>query len=156
MKRPTDLIHPLTVDAVMLFQWFPHPADKKRVQKLLDDEFTKHLRMCELAILYHADLDIYWAELPVHPMQDVNVWVDRALADAGFKIEHEWTAGEMELPDSDREGKTRKVVESTFRTTASWWGATPLKPESYEKELERRRVRGKGNGSRARKVRRDA
>jgi hypothetical protein len=128
----------LTVDAVKLFQRFRQQADVARVETLLDAEFTAHLRLCELVIARAASADIFWAVLPEHPFQDINIWVSRHLEKKGFTIDYRRVAREEEIP-SPADEKTRvKVMVVRSSCTAKWHLAPSLNEEATAAEWRRR------------------
>lgn len=98
----------LTADAVRLFQRFRQDTDRNTVSDLLEREIARHIKLCELAILYYADCRHYWAELPPHPIPDVMTCSFRHLREQGFKVEWDKSSGAR--------GRTR--------WTASWLHAS--------------------------------
>ena len=129
----------LKVDDVILFQRFRQAVDSDLVDTMLETEFKRHLRLCEMAILDAARGTCYWSELPQHPMTDINVWVQRHLEDeAGFAIKHETTGEEVALPAGTNTDKTVRGIEIRHRTTASWFGAKELDPDRVAREWRRR------------------
>ncbi len=128
----------LTVDAVSLFQRFRQDADTQAVGELLDQEFARHIKLCELAILHAAEAGIDWCELPRNPLGDFNLWASQHLEKMGFEIEHCHTAREEAVPcELDRKKTlTAVVVRSSF--VAKWFLAKPLQPKVVSAEWHRR------------------
>ena len=130
----------LTVDAVSLFQRFGQDTDKKTVDALLDQEFARHIKLCELAILHAAKADISWCELPKHPIQDFEIWASRHFKKLNFEIEHHYTARKQAVQsDSDRKKTIQAVVVRSY-FTAKWHLAKPLDRARVSAEWRRREV----------------
>jgi hypothetical protein len=128
----------LTVDAVRLFQRFRQEADVTTVDTLLDLEFARHIKLCELAILQAAQADIFWCELPMHPLDGFNVSTSAHLEKMGFQVEFRRTACNESVPrDSDRE-QALSVMVVRSRLVAKWFMAKPLQPEVEAAEWKRR------------------
>jgi len=130
----------LTVDAVSLFQRFRQDPDKQTLVALLDQEFARHIKLCELAILYAANADIFWCDLPEHPLQDFNVWADRHFEKMGFEIEHHCTATTQAIPSQFDKKKTIQAVMVRSYVTAKWHLAKPLDPTRVSAEWHRRKL----------------
>lgn len=128
----------ITVDAVKLFQRFRQEADVARVATSLDAEFTRHLRLCELAIARAASADIFWAVLPEHPFQDINLWVWRHLEEKGFIIDHRRVAREEEIPSCVDEKSRVKVLVAQSSYVAKWFLAPSLNEDATAAEWRRR------------------
>ena len=84
----------LTVDAVSLFQRFRQDKDVETVDALLEQEFARHLKLWELAILHAANADIDWCDLPRHPILDFDIWARQHYEKMGFEVEFSRTAQE--------------------------------------------------------------
>lgn len=110
----------LTSSAVQLFQRFRQAADAETLSKLLDEETARHIKLCEMAILYYASCGYFWAPLPRHPMLDVNIWAFRHLEDMGFKIKHDTTGKEREVPNEYNRESTLKAIVVEHSSTANW------------------------------------
>jgi hypothetical protein len=128
----------LTVDAVSLFQRFQQEADRKTVDDLLQQELARHLKLWELAILHAASADMYWCDLPRHPIHDFDVWARRHLEKMGFEVEFSQTAQEETLPARNDSKKTLKVVVARLALTAKWSLAKQLNEEAVAAEWRRR------------------
>lgn len=128
----------VTSSAVRLFQRFRQEKDDQTLAKLLDEETARHIKLCELAILYYASCGYFWAPLPRHPMVDVDIWAIRHLEKMGFKIEHDTKGRQREVPDEyNRETKLNAIVVE-HRSTASWLKWSESDSEKLEAEWLRR------------------
>ena len=128
----------LTVDAVSLFQRFRQSADVKTVDTLLERELARHLKLCELAILRAANADMYWCELPRHPIQDFDLWAHQHLERMGFIVEFSRTAREEMLPSKYNQEKTVSAVVVESALFAKWSLAKPLNQKAVAAERQRR------------------
>jgi hypothetical protein len=128
----------LTPNAVRLFQRFKQEEDGKTLSRLLDEETARHIKLCELAILYYANCGFLWAPLPNHPIQDVNIWADRHLEEMGFKIEHDTRGRRQEVEDETNSDQKVTTIVVEHRTTASWRRWSDRDQESLETEWNRR------------------
>jgi len=137
-KPDIDPKQDLTVDAVSLFQRFRQEADTSAVAELLDQEFARHLKLCELAILHAAKAGISWCELPRHPLDDFNLWAAQHLEKVGFEIEHCHTAREEAVPCERDRKKTMNAVVVRSYFVAKWFLAKPLQPKTVSAEWHRR------------------
>ena len=137
---PTDLLpdHDLTVDALKLFQRFRQEADLARVETLLDAEFARHLRLCELVIAHAASADISWAVLPEHPFHDINIWVWRHLEKKGFTIDYRRVIREEEISSAADEKTRVKAMVVQSSCTAKWFLSSLLNEEATAAEWRRR------------------
>jgi hypothetical protein len=133
-----DLKQDLTVDAVSLFQRFRQAGDVAAVDALLDQEFARHIKHCELAILQAAQSDIFWCELPRHPLDGFNVWTSDHLEKMGFKVEYSRTAYEETAPSESNREKTLSAIVVRSRFFAKWFLAKPLQPKAVSAEWQRR------------------
>jgi hypothetical protein len=137
-KPDIDPKQDLTVDAVSLFQRFRQAEDVAAVDALRDQEFARHIKLCELAILQAAQADIFWCDLPRHPLDGFDVWTSAHLEKMGFQVEFSRTACEETAPsESDRE-KTMSAMIVRSRFVAKWFMAEPLQPEAESAEWQRR------------------
>jgi len=137
-KPDLDPNQDLTVDALSLFQRFQQDADKKTVATLLDQELARHLKLCELAILHAANADMYWCDLPRHPMLDFDIWARRHLEKLGFETEFSRTACKETVPDKNDTKKSISAVVVHSSLTAKWFLAKPLNQEAVAAEWHRR------------------
>jgi hypothetical protein len=128
----------LNVDAVGLFQRFRQDVDVKTVDTLLDQEFARHIKLCELAILHAANADIYWCELPQHPLMDFDLWARQHLEKMGFVVEFTRIATKEAVPCDEEGKKTLKTVVVRSRLVAKWFLGKPLNPELASSEWHRR------------------
>lgn len=115
-----DPSKPLTPDAVVLFQRFQQDADRATVDALIHAEVDRHLKLCELTILYYASCSYYWCELPEHPIMDVNTWTLQALEKRGFQVERHSAGRRRKVSD---EADRQRVIEGVYfrdYSTASW------------------------------------
>lgn len=130
----------LTVDALKLFQRYRLDQDVARVGTLLDEEVTRHLRLCELAIMHAAASGISWAKLPQHPLLDVDVAVARDLEKKGFVVEFRHVAREEELPNAHNEKERIKATSIESAYIAKWFLAPSLDETTTAAEWRRRRT----------------
>jgi hypothetical protein len=128
----------LTVDAVRLFQRFRQTADKRTVERLLDQELSRHLKLWELAIVHAANADMYWCDLPRHAIQDFDIWARRHLEKMGFEVEFSRTAQEETLASRLDSKKTINTVVAHSRLTAKWLLAKPRRKKTMAAEWRRR------------------
>lgn len=128
----------LTVDAVSLFQRFRQAEDVAAVDALLDQEFARHITLCELAILQAAQSDIYWCELPRHPLDGFDLWTSAHLEKMGFQVEYSRIGSEETVPCEWSKEKTLSAVVVRSRFVAKWFMAKPLQPEAESAEWQRR------------------
>lgn len=127
----------LTVEALRLFQRFRQSADEEWLLRTWDDEVHRHLKLCELTILYFAGLGFYWCDLPLHPIAEVNNHVFNELRDRGFSVERNSTGRREEVEDrSDRSKRLHAVVVQTV-WTARWLHAG-VSNEQLNLEWQRR------------------
>lgn len=127
---------PLTVDDVILFQRFQQDADRKTLDDLLEAEVARHLKLCELAILYYASCTFYWCELPRHPIGDVNTWAFAELEKRGFTIEHRPVGVHRNVADDANRPQQMEALQSRTYPTASWGNSVPS--QTRQKEWRRR------------------
>ena len=133
-----DPTQDLDVDAVSLFQRFGQDADKKAVDALLDQEFARHIKLCELAILHAANAKIFWCDLPKHPIQDFDIWAVQHFEKMGFEVEHHCTASTEAAPSEHNEKKKIEAVVVRSYFTAKWHLAKPLDRARVSAEWHRR------------------
>jgi hypothetical protein len=115
-----DPSQPLTAARVQLFRRFKQDVDRQALEKMLNDETARHLKLCEMVILRYASCDFFWCELPQHPWFDINIWINRHLEDAGFEIEHTTEGERREVDDRENKAKQLDAVLVRNRTVASW------------------------------------
>jgi hypothetical protein len=135
-----DQAQALDVDAISLFQRFSQETDKKTVDALLDQEFARHVKLCELAILNAAKADILWCDLPKHPIQDFDIWAVQHFEKMGFEVEHRYTANTQTVPSEHDEKKKIEAVVVRSYFTAKWHLAKPLDPTKVSAEWRRREL----------------
>jgi hypothetical protein len=128
----------LTANAVRLFQRFRQDTDLATLSTWLDEETARHVKLCELSILYHASCGFYWAPLPHHPISDVNVWADLHLEKMGFKIEHSSRGRKYEVPDEMNRDSRLQAVVVEHKSTASWSHAPASDRDHISAEWRRR------------------
>lgn len=128
----------LTVNALRLFHRFRQEADLNTLSTLLDEETARHIKLCELSILYYASCDYYWAPLPRHPIQDVNTWTFRHLEEMGFRIEHRTTGRRKEVEDEMNRDKRLSAVEVEYCSTAGWFHGSDDPRHDISAEWRRR------------------
>lgn len=128
----------LTVDAVSLFQRFRQVADQKTIERMLEEELARHLKLWELAILHAADADMYWCDLPRHPIHDFVIWACQHLEKMGFEVEFSRTASVETIPSKVDPKKTTSAVVVHSTLTAKWSLAKPLNEEAVAAEWCRR------------------
>ena len=133
-----DRAQDLDVDAVSLFQRFGQDTDKKTVDELLDQEFARHIKLCELAILHAANADVSWCDLPKHPIQDFEIWAVQHFEEKGFEIEHHYSASTQAVPSEIDKKETVQAVVVRSYFTAKWFLAEPLDPARVAAEWRRR------------------
>jgi hypothetical protein len=133
-----DPTQDLTVDVLSLFQRFRQTADEKTVERMLHEELSRHLKLCELAILHAANADMYWCDLPRHPIHDFDIWARQHFEEMGFEVEFSRTAQEETLPIRYDSMKTTIAVVAHSAFTAKWSLAKPLMEESVAAEWRRR------------------
>lgn len=105
---------------------------------MLDQEFARHIKLCELAILHAANADIFWCYLPKHPVQDFDIWAVQHFEKMGFEVEHHYTASTQAVPSEyDQEKKIEAVVVRSY-FTAKWHLAKPLDLARVSAEWHRR------------------
>lgn len=118
---------PLTTKDLFFFQMYRQSSDLERVEARWEDMLDEHLRLCELAILRSASGVRYWADLPLHPILDVNIVVFDRLRKSGFRIEADknddrgsrWLASWLhtsiaEQDDSKAEVRRRDTVQNEW------------------------------------------
>ncbi len=137
-KPDLDPRQDLTVDMVSLFQRFRQAEDVATVDALLDQEFARHIKFCELAILQAAKSDIFWCDLPRHPLDGFDLWASDHLKKMGFQVEYIHTACEETAPSEYDREKTVSAVVVRARFVAKWFLAKPLHPEVEAAEWRRR------------------
>jgi hypothetical protein len=128
----------LTVDAVSRFQRFRQAEDVATVDALLDQEFARHIKLCELAILQAAKSDIYGCDLPRHPLDGFDLWASDHLKKMGSQVEYTCTACEETAPSEYDRAKTLRATVVRSRFVAKWFLAKPLQPEVEAAEWQRR------------------
>lgn len=128
----------LTVDAVSRFQRFRQSEDVAAVEALLDQEFARHIKFCELAILQAAQSNIYWCDLPRHPLDGFDLSTTDHLEKMGFQVEYTRTACEETAPSESDKKKTLSATVVRSRFVAKWFMAKPLQPEVEAAEWHRR------------------
>ena len=110
----------LTPGVVALFQRFRQKRDVAAVNETFERELLCHLKLCELAILHAASLDIYWCEFPRHPIEDIEHRASRHLGDLGFRIVHDIEGSKTTVPCSENHNKTIRAVVVRSRWTITW------------------------------------
>ena len=128
----------LTAAALNLFQGFRQEDDVARVATLLEEEITRHLRLCELAIMHAAAAGIYWARLPPHPLLDVDVEVNHRLSANGFTVEYRRVAREEDLPNAHNEKERIKAITTEAGHVAKWFSPSSPVEETTAAEWRRR------------------
>lgn len=133
------LTHDLTLAALLLFQSFTQEPDRKTVSDLLEAELSKHIKLCEVTILYHASLDLYWAELPRHAVQDVNTRTANHFRELGFQVEYQRQAVDMSVPSAHEPGQLVNTVVVESKILVKWFATLPVDKEKFTTECRRRK-----------------
>lgn len=116
---------------LVLFHRFRQKADTDYIGERFKDEFERHLKLCETAILHAARAGFYWCELPVHPWLELNPWVQQALEDSGFEVK-------MRAPNRASRPKEQKAEEKTIPVAEWFYRVLHFRDESVSAEWARR------------------
>lgn len=103
-----------------LFQQYRQRADLDRTYADWGRLIDEHAKFCETVIKYFAACTCYWAELPMHPVTDVNTVTFARLRKAGFEVEL-------------RDGGTEPAV-----WVAKWPHTCGRSRKAFSAEIERR------------------
>ncbi|MBI4623082.1 MAG: hypothetical protein HY736_07675 [Verrucomicrobia bacterium] len=110
----------------------------EKVDTLLEQELARHLKLCELAILHAASADMYWCDLPRHPIHDFDIWARQHLEKMGFETEFSRTACKETVPDKNDPKESINAVMVHSSLTAKWFLAKPRSQETVAAEWHRR------------------